>query len=174
MSLLIATRRRVAVAATGLALAGAAGAFALTSGAFASSAPTPSAPTPPTPAASSSTTTSLPSAGRSGAAKCHDGALVHHHGLLARTDFATVEVFRHGHWQNLVLDRGDVTAVSTSRITIKRPDGVTVTIALAPATKYHGVGSARDLMTNRPATVVSADGSALRVSQVVRSTSAMR
>jgi hypothetical protein len=166
MSVLSTTRRRVAAAASGVVVAGAAGAFALTSGAFASSTPTPPAPKPP--AVTPSTSTSVPSAGRPGAPNGHRKAIGRRHGLLARTDYATIEVFRHGHWETIVLDRGDVTAVSTSRITIRRPDGVSVTIALAPTTKYRGVGAAGSLKTNRPASVISAAGSALRVVQVSR------
>jgi hypothetical protein len=164
MSVLSTTRRRVAAVASGVVVAGAAGAFALTTGASASSTPTPPAPKPPAVTPS----TSVPSSGRPGVPNGHRKAIRRRHGLLARTDYATIEVRRHGHWETIVLDRGDVTAVSTSRITIRRPDGVSVTITLAPTTKYRGVGAAGSLKTNRPASVISADGSALRVVQVSR------
>jgi hypothetical protein len=174
MPLLSTTRRRLAATASVVAVAGTGAVFVLTSGAFAS-APKPSAPptssTTTTP--STSTTPSTAPAGSSGAT-CTTGAaggragLLGHHGLLARTDYATFEIRRKGHFETVVLDRGDVTAVSSTDITVKRPDGVTVTIGLDPTTKYVGVSGESALRTGQHGSVVSVAGSALRVSQITK------
>jgi hypothetical protein len=149
MPLLSTTRKRVVATVSALAVAGGATAFVLTAGAVASASPTVSTP---------STTTGAK-------ATLHPDARAH--GLLRHSDYATVEVRRKGHWVTYVLNRGKVTAVSSGDITLKRPDGATVTIALAPTTKYRGVSGESALKTGRRANVLSTNGTALRVGQAL-------
>lgn len=85
--------------------------------------------------------------------------------LLQRADHATVEVRVKGRWVTYTLDRGRVTAVSPTSITLSRPDGQSVTDAIGPSTKYEGVGSETAVQLHRPATVLSDAGTALRVRQ---------
>jgi hypothetical protein len=126
-------------------LAGGVGAFVLTAGSAASATATPQR--------------------AEVTAVRHLDAAAHHRRLLGRSDYATIELHRHGQWITLVLDRGQVTAVTSSRITIKRPDGVTVSIALAATTKYRGLSGESAVRSDQRATVVSDNGTALRVSQ---------
>jgi hypothetical protein len=148
MPMLSTTRKRVVATVSALAVAGGATAFVLTAGTFASASPT----------------VSTPSATTAAKAKHPDARA---HGLLRHSDYATVEVRRKGHWVTYVLNRGKVTAVSSGDITIKRPDGDTVTIALAPTTKYRGVSGESGLKTGRRANVLSTNGTALRVGQAL-------
>lgn len=141
MSFLSITRRRVAAAVAAVALASGAGAFALASGAFAS---TPTAPTT--------------------AAVSHH-AKAHRRSLLARSDYATVELKRHGHWLTYTLDRGKVTAVTSTHLTMVRPDGASVGLTLASSTKYKGVSGESSIRVGKRASVISLDGTAVRVTQ---------
>lgn len=85
-------------------------------------------------------------------------------GLLARSDHATVEIKQHGHWVTITLDRGKVTAVSATSITLARPDGQSTTIPLTASTRYRGVAtSAATVQKGRRATVVSEAGTARTV-----------
>lgn len=147
MRFLSTTRQRVGAAAAAVAVAGGAGAFVLVSGAFASASM-------PQPAA---TTAAATSAHHAKAKK---------HGLLAHSDYATVQVKRHGQWVTYVLDRGKVTAVTSAQITIARPDGTTVQIALSSSTKYKGVSGESGIAVGHHASVISTGGSAIRVSQM--------
>lgn len=156
MSLLGSTRTRIAAVAVAAAASGAgfAGVSAVTAGpATASSLP--------------ATTVSSVTAG-------------HHHAhpwigrLLARTDHATVEVKRHGTWVTLELDRGKVTAASATSVTLARPDGTSVTIAITPSTKVRGVSSAAALVIGHGARVVSLGGDALLVGQHTAGSSASK
>lgn len=87
------------------------------------------------------------------------------HNLLSRTDHATVEVQKGGKWVTLDLDRGNVTAASTSSITLSRPDGQSVTFQLSSSTKFGGkeATSASALKTGVRAAVISENGSAISV-----------
>lgn len=109
--------------------------------------------------ATAGTAASSQAAGRGGKAK----------GLYARTDHATVEVKRKGQWVTYDLDRGTVTAVSATSITLARPDGQSVTEAINSETKYKGVTSAAAIQTGRPALVLSENGTAVRIRQVTGS-----
>ena len=136
-------RRRLAAAAivgTALVAGGGAAAFAATT-------------RPSSPAASSTTTSALKHSPR--------------RSLLSRADHATLEVRRHGQWVLITVDRGNVTAVSATSITLARPDGRSVTIALAPGTKYRGkeASSATGLKTGVRARVTSMNGTALAVTE---------
>jgi hypothetical protein len=145
MHFLSTTRQRVGAAAAAVAVAGGAGAFVLVSGAFASAST-------PQPAAVTSATAHHPKLKK--------------HGILAHADYATLQVKRHGQWVTYVLDRGKVTAVTSSQITIARPDGVTVSVALSSSTKYKGVSGESAVKVGQHASVISVNGSAVRVSQM--------
>lgn len=106
---------------------------------------------------SGSSTTTAPAATPSGAR--------HARSLLARTDHATVEVKVKGQWVTYTLDRGKVTAAGPTSITLARPDGQTVTDTVNSGTRFTGVDSAAAVQLNRPATVLSDGGVALRVHQ---------
>ncbi len=162
MSLLHRTRTRiaavavaaVAVAAAAASGAGFAGVSAVTAG-------------PATASAVPATTVSRVTA-------AHHGAHPWIGRLLARTDHATVEVKRHGTWVTLELDRGKVTAASATSVSLARPDGTSVTIAVTPATKVRGVSSAAALVIGHRARVVSLGGDALLVGQHTAGSSATK
>jgi hypothetical protein len=156
------TRGKIAaVAMVGAAVLGGGGAtaWAATTGASASSTPAASAP------ASTSPSTSKPAATPK-ATKGHKGKS--HHGtrsLLARSDHATVEVKSGTTWVTDTYDRGTVTAASGSSITLHRPDGQNVTLAITPTTKFKGVTSASGLVTGKEALVVSTAGQATHIAE---------
>lgn len=56
--------------------------------------------------------------------------------LLARSDHASLQVKIKGTWQTVTLDRGTIKSISSTSITILRPDGVTVTAPLSSSTKF--------------------------------------
>ncbi len=96
-----------------------------------------------------------------------------HHGhsakkgrVLARADHATFEVRRAHQWVTITLDRGQVTSVDASSVTLARPDGRSVTVPLQPSTKYGGAAtSAATVQKGRRATVISEQGKAVRVAE---------
>jgi hypothetical protein len=87
--------------------------------------------------------------------------------LLRRADHGTVEVKnKDGSWVTVTFDRGTVTAASASSITLQRPDGQSVTIALTADTRYRGISSADQIATGKAAIVASdSNGNALLVAQ---------
>ena len=113
-------------------------------------------------AATAATSVSSQAAGGSGKAK----------GIYARSDHATLEVKQKGQWVTYDLDRGKVTAVSATSITLTRPDGQSVTEAIDANTKFKGVTSAAAIQTGRPALVLSENGRAVRIRQVTGTGSA--
>lgn len=70
-----------------------------------------------------------------------------------------------GTFQNVTVDRGTVQAKGDNSITLKRPDGPTVTVKVDGNTRYRGVGSLDQVQTGQPATVLSHDGTAIGVAQ---------
>ena len=89
-----------------------------------------------------------------------------HKHLLARTDHATFEVKMHGKWVTLVLDRGDVTSISSKAVTLHLPDGKTVTEAVNASTKFGKRGGTRSqIEVDHNAVVVSENGVARHVFQ---------
>jgi hypothetical protein len=86
-------------------------------------------------------------------------------GLYARADHISLEVRVKGQWVTYDVDRGKVTAVSPTSITLARPDGQSVTEAIDSNTKYKGAASEADIHTGRPALVVSEHGTAVRIRQ---------
>lgn len=91
--------------------------------------------------------------------------LCRRHALLARTVHADLVVKAGEGFRNLTFDRGEVTAVSDTSITLHRPDGVDVTVALTANTRYRGVDGPGAIETGKPAVVLAGDGSALVVGQ---------
>jgi len=85
--------------------------------------------------------------------------------LLRHSDHATIEVDRQGQWVTYSVDRGKVTAASPTSITLARPDGQSVTLAIDGSTKFRGVASASSVRTGQPALVVSENGVAVAVRQ---------
>lgn len=151
MKSLSTTRRKVALGAVGaIACLGVGGtAYAATSSGSSPSSPPSSSPSP-----SSAPPSSTPaSAGK------------HHRSLIDRADHATVELKVKGKWVTYTLDRGKVTAVSASSITLARPDGTSVTDAINPATKFRGVSSEAGITVGKPAGALSSNGTALRITQ---------
>ncbi len=117
---------------------------------------------------SSSQSSTSPAPSQSASLAAHP----HLRSLLRRADHATVELKVKGQWVTYAIDRGTVTAVSPSSITLARPDGQSVTEAITSATKFRGVGSEADIQLHRPALVVSEGGTALRIRQAAPDTGA--
>jgi hypothetical protein len=86
-------------------------------------------------------------------------------GLLARTDHATFEVKLHGKWVTLLLDRGVVTSVSSTAVTLHLPDGNSATETVSATTKFGKDKTWREIKAGHDATVVSDNGVALHVLQ---------
>ena len=110
-------------------------------------------------ATSASATSAVPAAKPAAAHRAH--------GLLARTDHATIELKQKGTWVTVTYDRGKVTASSATSVTIARPDGESVSIALTSATHYRGISAATQLQTGKSALVLSEHGQAIRVRQAL-------
>lgn len=70
-----------------------------------------------------------------------------------------------GQFGNVTFDRGEVTAVNESSITVKRPDGVSVTKQIDGDTRFRGVDSVGDVETGKPAMVVSKGDTATVIGQ---------
>ena len=115
---------------------------------------------PPAPATAVSSAAATLTTGPAGG-----GAGLRIRALLRRTDHATVEIKRSGQWVTYDLDRGTVTAVSPSSITLQRPDGQSITFTIGSATKFKGVGSESQVQLQKPALVLSTNGAAVRIRQ---------
>lgn len=91
--------------------------------------------------------------------------------ILRRADHGTIELKVKGEngaaptWQTFTFDKGSVTAVSASQITLARPDGQSVTLQIGATTKFRGVTSSTDVMTGKAALVISQNGTATQVLQ---------
>jgi hypothetical protein len=70
-----------------------------------------------------------------------------------------------GQFVPVTFDRGTLEAKGDNTLTLKRPDGVTVTVTVDDATKYKGVDSFAEVETGKRALVFSRDGKALVVCQ---------
>ena len=68
----------------------------------------------------------------------------------------------------MTFDRGRVTAVSATSITITRPDGQSVTKTIDASTRFRGGQSANEVKTGKPAVVASKGDTAVVVGQRVR------
>jgi len=159
MSFLNLNRRKLAAAAgAGLVLVGGgtAAAYAATGGA----SPTTSAANAAVVLAST-TGTSSPAA----APAATGGKALRIRALLARTDYATVEVKAKGSWVTYTVNRGRLTAVSATSVTVLRPDGDSVTVAVTATTKIRGLRGAPSLQTGHNVEVVSGPTGAIVIIQ---------
>lgn len=68
-------------------------------------------------------------------------------------------------WVTVQYDRGTLTAKGDHSLTIRRPDGKTVTVKVDDATRYRGVDGFDALQTGKPLVVVGKDGVATVVAQ---------
>lgn len=149
MKILGITGRRAAFGAVGVLAAVGVGGTAYAATSSSGSTPAPSGVTAATPA--------TPAAGGAHHARARK--------LLDRADHATVEIKVKGQWVTYTIDRGKVTAVSPTSITLLRPDGQSVTDSIGSTTKFTGVTSESAIKTQAPATVLSDNGAALRIHQ---------
>jgi hypothetical protein len=101
----------------------------------------------------------------SGSGSSGSGPAKHDRSLLGRADHATVEVKVKGKWVTYTIDRGKVTAVSPTSITLALPDGQSVTDTIGPSTRFKGVSSESQVQSNQLAEVTSDQGTALVVRQ---------
>lgn len=118
--------------------------------------------------AATSSSPAAPPAGGSSTAAIQPAARAAHpyiRSLLRRADHASIELKVKGQWVTYDVDRGTVTAVSPTSITLARPDGQSVTEAISPATRFRGVSSESGIQLHRPALVVSQGGTAVRIRQ---------
>jgi hypothetical protein len=81
------------------------------------------------------------------------------------TTIGTFTKAQDGTFEEVTFDRGTLTAVSATSVTLHRPDGVDVTLKLDGDTRYRGVENAAALQTDKPAAVISKDGTAKVVMQ---------
>ncbi len=159
MNLLTNSKRRVAAAIIvggTLVAGGGAAAYAASASTGSPSTGSISTGSPSTGSPSTGSTSTAPGAARA-----------EHRSVLKRADHASLEVRDQGRWVTINVDRGNVTVASTTSITLARPDGQSVTIALAPSTKYGGkeATSAAALKTGVRVRVTSINGTALRVTE---------
>lgn len=141
---------------TVIAVVGAVAALGVGGTAYAASSSSSATPAPVSPAAATPTS---PTAGRAGAARPKVRS------LLQRADHGTLELKVKGQWVTYTFDRGTVESISSTAITVQRPDGQTVTEKIGPGTRYVGVGSESAIQTDHPAMVVSSGGVAVRIRQ---------
>jgi hypothetical protein len=89
----------------------------------------------------------------------------HRHALRRRTVHGDLTVKTKDGFQQIAVDRGKLTSVEGSTLTVTRPDGPVVTVTFNDQTRYRGVDSAAELQTGKPVVVVSKDGVAKGVAQ---------
>ena len=70
-----------------------------------------------------------------------------------------------GAFVTVTIDRGTVSAVNATSITLDRADGKQATLTINNDTKVHGVASVSAVQTGKMATVVSRDGTATQIVQ---------
>ena len=111
--------------------------------------------------AATTTTTTAPDAGarRAGPGGGHAGPLARavHGDLIVKA--------QDGSFEKVTFDRGTLTAVSPTSVTLRRPDGVDVTVKIDDETRYRGVENNAALQRDKPAAVISKDGTARVVMQ---------
>lgn len=88
-----------------------------------------------------------------------------HRGVLRRIVHGDLVVRGQNGFENVTYDRGTVTDVTGSSITIKRPDNQTVTKHIDQNTKFRGVQSASEVQKDKPAVVVAKGDNATIVGQ---------
>ncbi|MHB1717619.1 MAG: hypothetical protein ACYCV5_09880 [Acidimicrobiales bacterium] len=164
MSVLSTTRRRVAAGAIALTVAVGGGAAAVvTSWPSATAVPTAL----PVTALATNGQTSPP-----GASTTHHHCRATIRAILARTDHAVFTVKLKGSWVTLTFDRGTVTAISPTGVTLQRPDGGVATLAINSTTKIGGKHPATAIPTGSRVVVLSENGVALRIVEMKQRTPA--
>jgi hypothetical protein len=114
------------------------------------------------PAQTAATTTTAPGGAKGRPA----GPKGDHVGVLGRAVHGDLIVRgKDGGFEEVTFDRGTLTAVSATSLTLHRPDGVDVTVKLDDQTRYRGVENAAALQKDQPVAVVSKDGTARVVMQ---------
>jgi hypothetical protein len=88
-----------------------------------------------------------------------------HRGPLRRAVHGDLIVRTKAGFENVTVDRGKVTAVSATSITIERPDGVSVTKAVTSDTRFRGVDAAEQVERGKGALVVSKGNTAVLIAQ---------
>ena len=89
----------------------------------------------------------------------------HHPRLRHRTVHGDLTVRTKDGFKEVTVDRGRLTSIDGSTLTVTRPDGPVVTFTVDDQTRFRGVDSAAELQTGKPVFVVSADGVAKSVAQ---------
>ncbi|MBV8960466.1 MAG: hypothetical protein JOZ37_06750 [Actinobacteria bacterium] len=140
-------KQKIAAAAVGVALLGGGAGLAVAMGGTSSAATTDTA-----------ATAAAQAPGQKGARR--PGAQ-----FLRRVVHGDLTVKAKDGFEKVTYDRGTVTAKNGNSFTLQRPDNATVTIKVDNNTKYRGISSIDDLTVNKPAIVVSKDGTALTVGQ---------
>jgi hypothetical protein len=72
---------------------------------------------------------------------------------------------KQGQFVPVAFDRGTLVSHDGTTLTVKRPDGATVTSTLTDQTRFRGINSAAELRDGARTLVVSRDGKALVVAQ---------
>ncbi|MEY2566533.1 MAG: hypothetical protein QOE35_1062 [Actinomycetota bacterium] len=85
--------------------------------------------------------------------------------VLRRTVHGDLVVKQGDGFETVTFDRGMVTSVDASSLSLHRPDGVDVTVTLNDQTRYVGVSGAGGVQKDKPVTVISKDGTARIVAQ---------
>lgn len=88
-----------------------------------------------------------------------------HAGVLRRVVHGDLVVRTKKGFENMTYDRGTVSAVSATSITVQRPDGVSVTKTIDANTRFRGAQSASDVKSGSPAIVLSKGGAAVLIAQ---------
>jgi hypothetical protein len=70
-----------------------------------------------------------------------------------------------GAFVTVTIDRGTISAVNATSITLDRADGKQAILTINNDTKVHGVASVSAVQTGKMATVVSRDGTATQIAQ---------
>ena len=92
-------------------------------------------------------------------------ARAHHPRLRHRTVHGDLTVRTRDGFKEITVDRGKLTAVEGSTLTVTRPDGPVVTFTVDDQTRYRGVDGVAELQVGKPVLVVSHDGVAKGVAQ---------
>jgi hypothetical protein len=100
-----------------------------------------------------------------GTATSTETARPHHARLRHRTVHGDLTVRTKDGFEQITVDRGKLTSVEGSTLTVTRPDGPVVTVTVNDQTRYRGIDSKDDLQTGKPVVVVSKDGTAKGVAQ---------